>query len=116
MLRVCVIDLLFNWPPDGGARVDTLHLMRYLTERHRCELVIPVFDDAFPRGRIDGDLGFPIRRLSTPASIGSHAEFTELVARHLASNAPDVVILADAWHLKPRLMAELRPWSPIVRF
>lgn len=118
MARIVVVDLLFNWPPEGGARVDTLHLVRYLSRGHEATLLIPVLKDAFPRGRIAdaAALGIRVHRLAIPDEVHSHEGFCATVREALDSMRPDLVIVADAWHLKARLLEALSGYEPVVRF
>jgi hypothetical protein len=39
MRKIAVIDLLFNWPPDGGARVDLKEILVRLSKLYKVKTV-----------------------------------------------------------------------------
>lgn len=119
MPRIVVLDLLFNWPPEGGARVDTLELTRFLSQRHETRMIVPRIPDSFPRGRVQvppDQLGINLECLEVPQHLPDHRALCDLIRRRLDALAPDLLIIADAWHLKARLIAGLSDFSPVVRF
>ncbi len=118
MARIVVLDLLFNWPPEGGARVDTLYLTRYLSESHETTLLVPRLADEFPRGRIDvprEQLGIDLRTPAVP-EVQDYRALLAWLRETLAELGTQRLIVGDAWHLKPRLLAGLAEYRPIVRF
>jgi hypothetical protein len=80
MARVAIVDLLFRWPPDGGARVDVKEIGARLARHHDVRLFVPRHWMRIGRGRVQGDMGLsaaaqPIdrARVSLGARLGSRA-------------------------------------------
>ncbi|MCH8242071.1 MAG: hypothetical protein IH897_05605 [Planctomycetes bacterium] len=94
MLKVYVLDLCFNWPPDSGARIDTYYLLRYLAGVHDVELVTVRMKDRFPRGRLPSCFPFAVSHVEIPDEVTHHAEFCDRVLDHLERRRPDVLIIA----------------------
>jgi glycosyltransferase involved in cell wall biosynthesis len=117
--RIVVLDLLFNWPPEGGARVDTLELTRFLSARHRTTMLVPRILDAFPRGRVDvshEELGIDLEVMPVPMGVADHRQLCDIIRDRLEELSPDLLFIGDAWHLKARLLAALTDYAPVVRF
>lgn len=104
MKKIAVVDLLFNWPPDGGARVDVMELSTRLAHLARIKLFVPDFRSP-TRGKIEGNLPFPIETF-LPARIKESVD----------SFKPDVVFIADGYFLKPYTFHSLRKYHPILRY
>ena len=105
MKKIAVVDLLFNWPPDGGARVDVMEICSRLVHFSRVKLFVPDFRNFFPRGKIEGDFSFPIETF-LPARIKESVD----------SFKPDVVFIADGYFLKPYIFQALKEYHPILRY
>jgi len=116
MARIVFIDLLFNWPPDGGARVDLKELMTRLSARHEVTLLVPDFPDLFPRGRIAGELPFRIEKISFTRTTFNARHLPRAFAERVARLRPDRLFIGDGWYLKFPLAAALRRFRPILRF
>jgi glycosyltransferase involved in cell wall biosynthesis len=119
MARVVILDMLFHWPPDGGARVEVLELTRYFSKRHETTLLVPAIRDVFPRGVLEvpaEKLGVDLQTLAVPDTVEHYRPLRKLIGDHLRAMRPDLLVMADAWHLKPRLLAALGRFKPVVRF
>ena len=116
MAKIVFIDLLFNWPPDGGARVDLKEIMTRLAARHAVTLLVPDFPDYFPRGRIAGTLPFRIEHV--PFTRGTfNAWHVPSAFRHAVEKIRhDHLFIGDGWYLKFPLASALRRFKPILRF
>ncbi|MEJ2326220.1 MAG: Sua5/YciO/YrdC/YwlC family protein [Chromatiaceae bacterium] len=116
MSRIAFIDLLFNWPPDGGARVDLKEVMSRLSARHSVTLLVPDFQDYFPRGRIVGTFPFEIVKLPFTKRTFNAVNLPRAFGKALKKIKPDRLFIADGWYLKFPLADALRDYHPILRF
>ena len=116
MSRIVFIDLLFNWPPDGGARVDLKEVASRLSERHSVTLIVPDFQDYFPRGRIIGTFPFEIVKLPFTKRTFNALNLPRVFKRAVQKIKPDKLFIADGWYLKFPLAAALPEYRPILRF
>lgn len=116
MSRIAIIDLLFNWPPDGGARVDVKEIASRLAARHDVRLFVPDYRDLFPRGAIAGDLPFAVTRIPFSRYSFNLVQAPRRFSRAVDDFRPDHVFVADGWYLKPYIVSALRRYRPVVRF
>jgi glycosyltransferase involved in cell wall biosynthesis len=115
-LKIAIADLLFNWPPDGGARTDVKEIAERLARKHQVKLFVPHYTRFFPRGEVDRKFDFEVEHLSFRTR-NFHAltvarAFRDAVRRW----NPDRVYITDGWYLKPWLFAALREFRPLMRF
>lgn len=115
MARIAIIDLLFNWPPDGGARVDIKEIASRLAPLHEVRLFAPDFRDYFPRGRISGDLPFDIKLIPFTTLSFNRMALPRRFRKKIDAFSPDHVFIADGWHMKPYVVNALRKYRPILR-
>ncbi len=119
--KIALVDLLFKFPPDGGARIDILELLKFLSTRYEVKLIFPQVPDNFGRGNIDIKK-FPksLKKNLLPLKLTSNefvrGVFLVKLIEALKNFAADKVIIGDGWHYKPFLMEALACYSPIVRF
>lgn len=116
MAKIAFIDLLFNWPPDGGARVDLKEVMSRLSSTHEVTLLVPDFPDYFPRGRISGKFSFRIIKLPFNKWTFNAWHLPRIFKKAVDLLMPDHVLIADGWYLKFPLAAALKEYRPILRF
>lgn len=116
MSRIAIIDLLFNWPPDGGARVDVKEIASRLAGRHDVRLFVPDYRELFPRGAIAGDLPFAVTKIPFSRYSFNLIQAPRRISRAVDDFAPDHVFVADGWYLKPYVVNALRRYRPVVRF
>ncbi|MBN2207886.1 MAG: glycosyltransferase family 4 protein [Candidatus Coatesbacteria bacterium] len=116
MAKIAIIDLLFNWPPDGGARTDIHHVASGLSRDHQVVLFCPDFRLGFPRGNIREAPGVAVRKV--PFRDSEFQVFT-LPRRFRAAIDefnPDYVFIGDGWHFKPYVVAAMEGYKRILRF
>lgn len=109
MPRVAFADLLFSWPPNGGADIDLHHVLQGLQASgvEVC-LFYAGIEGADDRGIVDEEqLPYPAKRV--PFALG---EFTpaNLAARFRAavdSFQPNAVLATHAFAMKPYLLEAL---------
>ena len=115
MAKIVFIDLLFNWPPDGGARVDLKEVMTRLRARHEVILLVADFRDYFPRGRIEGEVPFRVEKIPFTRRTFNAWHLPRAFADALQRLRPDHLFIGDGWYLKFPLAAALRRYRPILR-
>jgi hypothetical protein len=112
MSKIAFIDLLFNWPPDGGARVDLKEVMSRLSESHSVTLLVPDFQDYSPRGRISGTFPFEIVKLPFAKATFNVLNLPRVFKRAIQKIKPDKLFIADGWYLKFPLATALQEYRP----
>lgn len=118
MPRVAFADLLFSWPPNGGADIDLYHVLQGL---HAAGMEVCLFyagvEGADDRGIVEAaQLPFPAKRV--PFALG---EFTPeyLAARYRAAvdaYQPDAVLATHGFAMKPCLLEALSHYPLASRY
>jgi len=116
MSKIAVVDLLFNWPPDGGARTDIKEISSRLARTHELRMFVPDLPFHFPRGRVLGEPGFPVVTIPFSPLSFNFLQAARRFSHAIASFCPDHVFIADGWFLKPYIVNALKKFRPIVRF
>ncbi len=117
-MRIAFADLLFSWPPHGGADVDLYHTALGLQALgHEVRLFGAAYSKSWERGKFKPDeLPFPSERLDfTLATFNRRtmpARFREAVDKW----QPDVVVLADGFFLKPYVADALGHYPTVGRY
>lgn len=115
MAKIAIVDLLFNWPPDGGARVDVKEIASRLDDLYEVKLFIPDFQDYFPRGRISKDIALDIERIPFSKTSFNRVTLPARFKRKIDLFDPDHILVADGWHMKPHVVNALGQYRPILR-
>ena len=115
MPKIAIVDLLFNWPPDGGARVDIKQIASRLASPYNVRLFTPDFQDYFPRGRISKEVGFDVERIPFSRLSFNRINLPRKFREKIDEFSPDQVFVADGWHMKPHLVNGLKKYRPILR-
>jgi glycosyltransferase involved in cell wall biosynthesis len=116
MSRIAIIDLLFNWPPDGGARTDVKEMAERLSEEHEVCLFIPSFLYGFSRGKIQDRLNLKIKKIRFNIFTFNFLQVPYRFKKEIDKFKPDFIFIADGWYLKPYLVLALKRYSPVLRF
>jgi glycosyltransferase involved in cell wall biosynthesis len=115
-MRIAVVDMVFNWPPDGGGRVDVKEVFCRLAKHHEVRLFAPRYTDMLPRGQVVGDVGFDVETIPfTSLSFnrwGVVRRFREALDRY----CPDIVFVTDGWHMKPWAAVAADAYPTVIRF
>jgi len=117
-MRVAIVDLLFSWPPHGGADVDVFHLAHALqTLGIPVELAVTHEYGSWERGasRSD-DLPFRAKRIDFSPRSFTIPNICRALRAAVEDFAPTVVILADGFFLKPYVLHALRDFPVINRY
>nr|HDM59791.1 hypothetical protein [Bacillota bacterium] len=115
MAKIAIIDLLFNWPPDGGARTDIQHVAQGLSNSHNVVLFCPNFRLGFPRGRISQDPGIAVRRIPLKDYEFQPLTLTRRLRSAVDEFSPDCVFIADGWYFKPYVVVAMEGYRRVLR-
>ena len=116
MSKIAVVDFLFNWPPDGGSRVDLKEIFSRISKFHEVKLFVPHFTRYYPRGEILEPISLNIERI--PFNRFNYNFFCVpiKIKKALERFSPDYVFIADGEHIKPYVVRALKKYNPILRF
>ena len=117
-MRVAFADLVFSWPPNGGADADVYHVMEGLARRGvEVHLFVAHEKGSTERGNVQADLlPFPVTVLDLDPN---ELKPETLCARFRAAVdawQPDVVFLTHGFALKPCLALALAHHRLVGRF
>src|SRR5688572_4213516 len=116
-MRIALADMMFSWPPHGGADVDAYHVAAGMQGLgHEVKLVGCRSAGTWERGDFDpAGLPFPAARVEYPRGIRGTADL-EPLAREVEAFRPDVVLAGDSFFLKPALILRLAAYPIVARF
>ena len=117
-MKLAFVDLLWNWPPRGGADIDLYHVAAALQARGHAVRVLAIeVAGVADQGAVDpAQVPFAVTRLAfTRANYGPDA-LVRRVDAALQDDAPDVVVVADGFHMKPHLLRGLARWPLVARY
>jgi glycosyltransferase involved in cell wall biosynthesis len=116
MKKIAVVDLLFNWPPDGGARLDVREVLLRLARFAEVKLFVPDFRKFFSRGSIEGNLPFPVESLKFSEREFNIKGLSAAIKERVDNFKPDTVFITDGYFLKPYILNALREYRPVLRY
>jgi glycosyltransferase involved in cell wall biosynthesis len=111
------MDLLFSWPPRGGADVDVYYVAQGLQALgHEVRLFFAYEEGSWERGDVEErNLPFPAERISFPAG-GMDASTCACRMRNAADAfPPDFILLTEGYFLKIPLILALKEYRVISR-
>ncbi len=117
-MRLAFVDLLFSWPPNGGADVDLFHVIEGLQHaRHEVKLFGVSDDVSWDRGKFEpGALPFPAERLDFTAADFTHANVASRVRAAVDPWKPEAVFVCDGFFLKPYVLSALAGYTLVSRY
>jgi len=117
-MRLAFVDLLFSWPPHGGADVDVYHTITQLRAAgHEARLFGAKCDLSWERGNFEpGKLPFPATRLDFAPREINRRVMPERFRQALEEWQPDAVFLCDGFFLKPYVAEALSGWPVAARY
>jgi glycosyltransferase involved in cell wall biosynthesis len=117
-MRIALVDLLFSWPPNGGADVDLYNLAQGLERLGHDVQVIFVNDPhSWERGAIQtGSLPFPVLGVNGAPRHFDRKTLPRRIREAVDLWRPDVVFLGDGFLMKPYVGLALADYPLIVRY
>jgi glycosyltransferase involved in cell wall biosynthesis len=117
MSKIAIVDLLFTWPPDGGARTDVKEIATRLAQEHEVCLFVPYYQHGFKRGLIKEELKFKIEKIPFPTIRSfNRKNICRKIKEAVAAFKSEKVWITDGWYLKPDIVLALKEYRPILRF
>ena len=117
-LRVAFADIVFSWPPNGGADADVFHVMGGLA-RHGVEVRLFVAHEqgSTERGNVQADLlPFPVTVIDFSPDELAPETLCGRFRKAVDAWRPDVVFLTHGFALKPHLALALSHHRLVGRF
>ena len=117
-MRIAFVDLLFSWPPNGGADVDLYQVATGLARAGQDVRLFVVHEEgAWECGAFEPE-GFPIAatRLDFPPGGLRAAEVCARLKTVVDAWKPDVVFLCDGYFLKPHVALALAHHPLVLRY
>lgn len=117
-MRLAFVDLLFSWPPHGGADVDLFHVMVHLQHAGHDVRLFGLRDTAsWERGAFAPEsLPFPAERLDLPPRAFTRARVCRVLRDAVDRWAPDAVVVCDGFFLKPHVLLALAHYPLAARY
>lgn len=116
-MRIAIIDLLFSWPPHGGADVDVYHVTRELRAlNHDARVFFAREANGWERGEADPEsLPFPATRLDFPEGGLSSGAVASRFLEAIQPFNPEVILLTQGYFLKVPLIHALSDYAIVSR-
>lgn len=117
-MRIAFVDLLFCWPPNGGADVDLYQVATGLARAGQDVRLFVVHEEgSWERGAFAPDtFPIPATRLDFPPG-GLHvAELCARLTSVVDTWRPDLVFLCDGYFLKPHVALALAHHPLVLRY
>lgn len=102
-MKICFIDLLFNWPPRGGADVDIFNVLKQLIQNHHEVLLLSCSSSIQSRGMFNSEnLPFPSNKILIDYSDNNSLKILkDFLLTSISNFQPDFIIIGDCFFLKP---------------
>lgn len=116
--RIVFVDLMFTWPPHGGACVDIKEIAERLMRRgYDVHFIVPKFPGIFPRGDVDQSmLPFTVHKIDFSMTTFNMFFLPGKIKKEVDKLKPDIVYLGDSYFLKPYIIEALKAYRIIARF
>ncbi|OPY24797.1 MAG: Trehalose synthase [Methanobacterium sp. PtaU1.Bin097] len=116
--KIAFVDLLFNYPPDGGSWVDEYEIASRLQKHgHDICLFLPDFTRYTNRGVIKVSLPFQVKHINFSRYSFNRYSVPERFMKALEEYNPDYVVICDGYFLKPFLVNRIaQKYKVILRF
>lgn len=117
-MRIAFVDLLFSWPPHGGADVDLFHIIRELRNAGNEVRLFGVSDPAtWERGAFEPDcLPFPAVKLSFSGAGFNRETVPGRLREAVDQWKPEAVFIGDGFFLKPYVINALSGYPLAARY
>ncbi|HOC68135.1 MAG TPA: glycosyltransferase family 4 protein [Candidatus Hydrogenedentes bacterium] len=116
--RIAFVDLLFCWPPQGGADVDLYHVLEALTGHDLdIKLYVPHFEGIMGRGVVSmPQLPFQVEILEIPRRHQNRSAILGVLREAVTTWNPEAVILTHGYALKAHLALALQDYPLAGRY
>ncbi|NLN92010.1 MAG: glycosyltransferase family 4 protein [Candidatus Hydrogenedens sp.] len=116
-MRIAFVDLLFSWPPHGGADVDVYHVLQELKKLgYEIHLFTVREEGSWERGDIQGeDPPFPVSLLEFREQGLSEKALSRRMAAAVKDFGQDIVFLMQGYFLKVILSEALSEYPLLSR-
>jgi glycosyltransferase involved in cell wall biosynthesis len=117
-VRVAFADMLFSWPPNGGADVDLFHVVQGLCQAGiEAKLFYARIEGADDRGVVDeAALPFPCEAVSFEAGAYTPDAVKKRFRKQVDAFQPNLVIASHAFSMKPYLLEGLEGHAVVSRY
>jgi len=117
-MRVAFVDILFSWPPNGGADVDLYHTAAGVHELgHEVHLFGVHGEGSWERGNFEpGALPFPATRIDLPPRHVNRRVLPARLREAVDAWRPDAVFVGDGFFLKPYVIEALAHHALAARY
>jgi glycosyltransferase involved in cell wall biosynthesis len=110
--KIAFVDLVFNFPPNGGASTDIYNIMKRTMQNHDVKLFLP----KHKKIKISPDFDIPFEMIESPNFGFNYKKYPQQLKKAIDIYNPDHLFIADGWYLKPYLVNHLKNFKPILRF
>ncbi len=117
-MRIAFVDLIFSWPPNGGADVDLFHVMAGLRQQG-VDLHLFVLNDPerWERGTVDpSQVPFPVTRIEARLPRTTRGDLCRRFRAAVDGWRPDAVFVGHGFLLKPYIMLALAGYPMVARY
>lgn len=117
-MRLALIDLVFSWPPLGGAPADLYYTTTELQRLgHDVHLFFAAPQQSWDRGALDTEkLPFPATRLDFPPGTFTPEHLPGRFREAIDAWKPDVVFICFGFFLKPYVNEALAHYPTVARY
>ena len=117
-MRIAFVDLVFSWPPHGGADVDLYNTMRGLQAvGHEVKLFVSGYEKSWERGTFEPtEMPFPAERFDLTARTLTGPSIARRFRETVDAFKPDAVIVGDGFFLKPYVIDALAHYPIAARY
>lgn len=117
-MRIAFVDLMFSWPPLGGADVDLYHVVSELRRLgHETHVFVAHDPGGWDRGMVSPDtMPFPVTRLDFPGTALDAARCAGAFREAVDAWRPDAVFVCDGFFLKPHIILALAHYPITLRY
>lgn len=117
-MRISLVDLLFSWPPNGGADVDLYNVATGLTQAgHDVQVVVVNDPNSWERGAIhSGHFSFSLLGVHGGGRNFHRKRLPERIREAVDMWNPEVVFLGDGFLMKPYVGLALADYPLVSRY
>lgn len=117
-MRIAFVDLVFSWPPHGGADVDLYNTISGLQAvGHEVKLFVSGYERSWERGTFEpAEMPFPAERFDLTARALTGRSMGRRFRRAVDAWRPEAVIVGDGFFLKPYVIDTLADYPIAARY